>query len=123
YGHSLSGAFSVNNTRCHSLYRSQSPKRPPRRRRRGLCRSSYILRPALLVTGRRRHGSHAQPRVIPSSDLYLVPFARSPPICILGCRKGSPRVGLRSLLKTWRRASASQECDREQDPQDSQGSW
>ncbi|CAD5191227.1 unnamed protein product [Musa acuminata subsp. malaccensis] len=131
YGHSLTGAFSVNNTRCHSLYRSQSPKRPPRRRRRGLCRFSYILRPALLVTGRRRHGSHAQPRVIPSSDLYLVPFSRSPPIFggdgivnhVLGCRKRSPRVCLRSLLKTWRRASASQECDREQDPQDSQGSW
>ncbi|CAL9064356.1 unnamed protein product [Musa banksii] len=76
-GHSLTGAFSVNNTRCHSLYRSQSRKRPPHRRRRGLCRFSYILRP--VTSGRRRHGSHAQPRVIPSSDLYLVPFSRSPP--------------------------------------------
>ncbi|CAL9148052.1 unnamed protein product, partial [Musa hybrid cultivar] len=45
----------------HSLYRSQSPKRPPRRNRRGLCRCSYILRP--VTSGRRRHGSHAQPRV------------------------------------------------------------
>ncbi|XP_064947527.1 small ribosomal subunit protein uS15-like, partial [Musa acuminata AAA Group] len=49
-----------NNTRCHSLYRSQSPKRPPHRRCRGLCRFSYILRP--VTSGRRRHGSHAQPR-------------------------------------------------------------
>ncbi|URD75316.1 hypothetical protein MUK42_09139 [Musa troglodytarum] len=115
YGHSLSGTFSVNNTRSQSLYRSQGPKRPSHRRRRRLCRFSHILRPALLLTGRCRHGSHAQPRVIPSSEPYLVPFPRSPPIFsgdgivnhVMGCRKGSPRGGLRSLLKTWRRASAS----------------